>query len=167
MLEIERKFLVQSTDWGAPRSSAAMAQGYVFVGPDRSLRVRRVGDRHILTLKVSAGGIGRHELEWEVDPEEGWLILDQLCVGGVVVKTRHLVDHAGKTWEIDVFEGDNAGLIVAEIELTAEDEAFEKPPWLGPEVTHEPRFLNAALSQRPFRDWGLGYDALLAEMSGA
>jgi adenylate cyclase len=167
MLEIERKFLVRGTDWGPVLSSRPMQQGYVFVADDRSLRVRRAGDAYTLTLKVSAEGIGRHEIELPVDPEEGQLILDRLCTGETVRKTRHIVEHAGKTWEIDVFEGANAGLIVAEIELGAEDERFALPPWIGPEVTGQTRMLNAALSQRPFRDWGLSYDALLAECEAA
>jgi adenylate cyclase len=131
------------------------------------MRVRRVGERYILTLKVGAGGLARHEIEWDAAPSDGRQILDHLCLGEVVTKTRHLVEHAGKIWEIDVFDGANAGLIVAEIELTAENEAFEKPAWLGPEVTNDGRFYNASLSTAPFEGWGVSYAAVLTEKSAA
>ncbi len=163
MLEIERKFLVRGTDWGPVLSSRPMQQGYVLVADNRSLRIRREGDAYTLTLKVGAEGIGRHEIELPVDPAQGQLMLDRLCVGGTVCKTRHIVAHAGKTWEIDVFEGANAGLIVAEIELSAEDEHFDRPPWIGPEVTAQPRMLNASLSRHPFCEWGVSYGELLAQ----
>lgn len=167
MLEIERKFLVRGTDWGPVRRSRPMQQGYLFTNADRSLRVRRAGDAYVLTLKVNAEGIGRHEIELDVDTEQGQFMLDRLCTGDTVRKTRHIVEHGGKTWEIDVFEGANAGLVIAEIELQAEDEPFARPPWLGPEVTTQTRMLNASLARHPFRDWGLSYEALLAECEGA
>lgn len=163
MIEIERKFLVRDMDFGSPRSSHRIEQGYLFNTPKRNLRIRRSGDVFILTLKVQAGGIARHEIETGIDAEQGQRMLDLLCVGQPIKKTRHIVDYAGKSWEIDVFDGANAGLVVAEIELSSADEAFETPPWAGPEVTDDARFLNAELSRNPFCDWGVTYAALLAE----
>ena len=162
-LEIERKFLVRSTDWGAPVSSRAIEQGYLFIGADRNLRVRRSGETYLLTLKVRAEGIGRHEIENPIDAAQGRLALDRLCVAPPVRKTRHLVDHAGDRWEIDVFEGANAGLILAEIELASEGQDFARPGWLGPEVTGDPRFLNESLARWPFSGWGISYASLLED----
>jgi len=156
-MEIERKFLLASTDWGQPRETRRIEQGYLVIAPDRNLRIRRTGGTYRMTLKVRAEGIGRHEIEVPVDAAQGQLALDRLCVAPPILKTRHVVAHAGHDWEIDVFEGANAGLILAEVELGAEDEAFEPPPWLGPEVTHDPRFFNEYLTRHPFSGWGIRY----------
>ena len=164
-MEIERKFLVLNTDWGVSRSTRSIEQGYVFIGDDRNMRVRRIGDEYLLTLKVRTQGIGRHEIEFPIDPAHGKYILDQLCVSTVIRKTRHVVDFRGSTWEIDVFDGANAGLVVAEVELSAEDDAFSKPPWLGPQVTGDERFFNESLSRHPFEEWQTTYEKLLAEES--
>jgi adenylate cyclase len=165
-MEIEHKFLVKSTDWGVPLSSRYIEQGYVFIGSDRNMRVRRTGDKYIMALKVRTGGIGRHEIEFEIDAPQGQSILDQLCVSQVIRKTRHVVEYRGSTWEIDVFDGANAGLLLAEIELSFEGQAFAKPPWLGPEVTGDERFFNDYLSRYPFEDWQTTYEDLLAEVGG-
>ncbi len=163
MLEIERKFLVREAGWETPLSSRRIMQGYVFIGEDRNLRVRRSGGSYLLTLKVRSEGISRHEIEFPVDARKGRFILDELCINHVIEKTRHVVEYEGKTWEVDEFEGANSGLTVAEIELSAPDEDFSRPPWLGPEVTDDERFFNACLSERPFGSWGVTYRELLAE----
>ena len=162
MIEVERKFLVLNTGWDTPQASRRIEQGYLFMDNDRSMRIRRAGDDYILALKVRAEGIARHEIETNIDAEQGQAMLDGLCVGPSILKTRHEVAFAGKIWEIDVFDGANDGLIVAEVELSSEDEAFERPAWVGPEVTNDPRFLNTALSVYPFRDWGVSYTELRA-----
>ncbi len=166
MIEIERKFLVRDMNWGEPLSSRRIEQGYLFIADDRNMRIRRSGDQYILTFKVRAGGLSRYEIETDIDATQGQLMLDKLCVGQVIRKTRHVVPYAGKTWEIDVFDGANAGLVVAEIELSAEDEFFEVPSWAGPEVTSDTRFFNATLSRTPFAEWGLSYPELLSEKNG-
>ncbi len=165
MLEIERKFLVRNTSWEEPVSSHRIEQGYLFIAADRTMRIRRSDGTYTLTLKVQAEGLARHEIETEIDAGKGQALLDGLCVKPPIRKTRHVVIHKNKTWEIDIFDGANAGLIVAEIELTSEDEAFERPRWIGPEVTDDSRFFNAALSGRPFSEWGLSYADLLAEIT--
>lgn len=165
-LEIERKFLVRSTDWGSPISSRPIEQGYLFIGPDRNLRVRRTDENYVLTLKVRADGIGRHEIETPIGSLQGRLALTKLCVAPPLSKVRHVVEHASSIWEIDVFEGANAGLTLAEIELTSEDQAFERPGWLGPEVTGDGRFRNDYLARHPFTGWGISYQALLDQFAG-
>lgn len=162
MIEIERKFLVRDLDWDQSASQSRLEQGYLFNEPERNLRIRRDGERYILTLKARIDNRSRHEIETDIDAAQGQQMLDHLCVGRVIRKVRHLVEHAGKTWEVDVFEGDNEGLVVAEIELSSADEAFTAPAWLGKEVTDDPRFTNAELSKKPFCDWGVTYAELLA-----
>jgi len=166
MIEIERKFLVTSTEWGEPSDSSRIEQGYLFIGKDRSMRVRRIGEHYRLTLKVSQQGLARHEIETDIEPEKGQALLDDLCVEIPIQKIRHLVPFDGKVWEIDVFDGANAGLTVAEIELSSEQESFSLPPWVGPEVTEDSRFLNANLSSAPFSGWGQSYADLLVENRG-
>ncbi len=166
MIEIERKFLVKSQDWDAPTSSRRIEQGYVFIAEDRTMRVRRSGEAYSMALKVSIEGIRRHEIEFPVDAAKGQRMLDLLCVEAPIQKTRHVIAFAGKDWEVDIFDGANAGLVVAEVELSSEDEEVALPPWIGPEVTDDARFFNAALSQAPFGDWGVSYEELLAEKAG-
>ena len=163
MIEIERKFLVRDTGWTQPLTSRRIEQGYLFIEEDRTLRVRRSDDDYSVTLKVQIEGLSRHEIETDIDSEQGQKMLDQLCVLPPICKTRHEVLHEGKTWEIDVFDGVNEGLIVAEIELSSEDEAFVLPSWAGPEISDDNRFLNAVLSQHPFSEWGVTYQELLAK----
>lgn len=153
-LEIERKFLVLNDLWraGAHRS-VAMRHGYLNgTGGRASVRVRVEGEVGKLNIKQAVVGCSRAEYEYTIPAAEAEEILATLCVG-LILKTRHYLNHAGHLWEIDVFEGDNAGLVVAEVELDSEDEAFVAPPWLGREVTQEQRYYNHALTQRPYRSW--------------
>jgi adenylate cyclase len=160
-MEIERKFLLRSEHWPTPQSSHRITQGYLFSEAERSLRIRRLDEAYILTFKANAGGISRHEIELPADPVRGRELL-QHCQSGMIDKIRHKVLYAGKIWEIDVFAGANAGLLVAEIELEREDETFARPDWIGPEVTGDSRFFNTALARQPFAEWGLSYAGLLA-----
>ncbi len=153
-LEIERKFLVSSDTWQSRvGSSTRMRQGYLNNETHCSVRVRIAGDRAWLNLKGATIGAQRLEFDYGIPASDANHMLDKLTCKPLIEKTRHLVDVADHTWEIDVFEGDNAGLIVAEIELDDPDEAFEKPDWLGEEVTHDPRYYNTCLSSHPFKDW--------------
>jgi len=167
MIEIERKFLVMNTEWGTPSSSYRIEQGYLFIDEDRSMRIRRSGDSYILCLKAKAGGISRHEIETDIDSKQGQAMLDGLCVQPAIRKTRHEVLFEGKVWEVDVFDGANEGLIVAEIELSSEEETFARPAWVGPEVTDDTRFLNTKLSTHPFGEWGASYAELRAGIQNA
>ncbi|CAM3652680.1 hypothetical protein FSS13T_24630 [Flavobacterium saliperosum S13] len=155
MQEIERKFLVLSDDF---KSRAAtknrIVQGYLNSHPERTVRVRIKGEKGFLTIKGKGNESGTTRLEWEkeialTDAEQ----LLPLCEKGIIDKIRYEVPVGKHTYEIDVFSGDNEGLIIAEIELSSEDEAFEKPIWVGNEVTGEENYYNAYLSNRPFNTW--------------
>jgi adenylate cyclase len=151
-IEIERKFLVLGDAWRRHvTETIAMAQAYM--GGDRcSVRVRIAGDQANLNIKSKVRGSARYEFEYAIALADAELMLRELA-GAEVTKTRHRLRHAGHLWEVDEFIGANAGLIVAEIELDHADEAFERPDWLGREVTDEERFYNATLVQNPFSSW--------------
>jgi adenylate cyclase len=152
-IEIERKFLLASDAWRAEvERSQSMDQGYLG-GEHASVRVRIAGQVAFLNIKSKQGGAARLEFEYPLPLDDARQLLDRLALPGRIAKYRHYLRHAGHLWEIDEFEGDNAGLIVAEIELGSEDEAFVRPPWLGAEVTHELRYYNAALAQHPYGRW--------------
>lgn len=159
-IEIERKFLVANTAWrDQVHAVIDMAQGYlndadsVERGTQNvSVRVRIEGERANLNIKSRELGARRQEFDYPIPLEHAQALI-ALCVGGVVEKRRHLLRHGAHVWEIDEFFGQNAGLIVAEVELGDENEAFERLPWLGREVTHLPRYYNLALASRPFSQW--------------
>lgn len=153
-LEIERKFLVFDGIWrDAVRDSAHFRQGYLNDEIHCSVRVRICGDRAWLNLKSVTIGAVRHEFEYEIPVRDANLMLDTLSRKPIIEKTRYFVDVGPHTWEIDVFGGDNEGLVVAEIELESTNEAFEKPGWVGEEVTYDPRYYNTSLSTNPYRNW--------------
>ena len=159
-IEIERKFLITSDAWRAAAHRVIdMAQGYlndsasVVQGlQNASVRVRLEGEDARLNIKSREMGASRQEFDYPIPVADAHALI-ALCVGGTVVKRRHFVNHAGHEWEVDEFLGDNAGLIVAEIELAAEDEAFALPDWAGREVTHLPRYYNLNLVAHPFSRW--------------
>jgi adenylate cyclase len=159
-IEIERKFLVVGDAWRATASrSVRMAQGYIndLAAMDdgrqkASVRVRVAGDGAWLNLKSRELGHTRQEFDYPIPLADGEALL-ALCVGGLVEKTRHYVEHAGHTFEVDEFAGDNKGLVVAELELDHADAPVARPAWLGAEVTDEPRYYNLALAARPYSRW--------------
>jgi adenylate cyclase len=159
-LEIERKFLTTRDTWRArAERTVRMAQGYlndlgaVESGRQRaSVRVRIAGDEAFLNLKSRELGRTRQEFDYAIPVADAEALL-ALCTGGLIDKHRHYVRHAGHLWEVDEFLGDNAGLVVAEIELQAPDESFATPDWLGAEVTELQRYYNLALAERPFAHW--------------
>lgn len=155
-LEIERKFLLSSDAWrGLVTQSMLYRQGYLTPSVQdakASVRVRVEGERGVLNVKSVRLGVQRHEYEYAVPLLDANEMLDTLC-GAIIEKTRHLVPFGAHVWEIDEFHGDNAGLIVAEIELSAVDEAFARPAWLGSEVTEDARYYNVALVSKPFNTW--------------
>lgn len=148
-IEIERKFLVRDESWrDEADEGTAYCQGYLASDPSSSVRVRVAGDKAWLNIKSATTALRRLEYDYEIPVEEAREILQQLCAHARLEKTRHLLTHAGHTWEIDVFEGDNAGLVIAEIELQDESETFERPPWLGEEVSYDPRYYNMNLAKQ-------------------
>lgn len=152
-VEIERKFLVKGTSFLEGVSGKKIQQGYLSNSAQKSVRVRRKGDKAYLTIKGGAQGLTRAEYEYAIPVEDAEAMLSGMCEGSIISKTRYEISHEGKIWEVDVFEGDNIGLVVAEIELTREDEGFARPDWVGAEVSDDARYLNASLSKRPYKDW--------------
>jgi adenylate cyclase len=152
-VEIERKYLVDVSIWRPTAPGVAIRQGYLSSVPERTVRVRIEGDRAVLTIKGKTDGISRVELEYPIPVDDAATMLADLCERPLIEKTRHHEVHAGKTWDVDVFAGDNAGLVVAEIELASETEPFEVPPWASTEVSDDPRYFNASLIKRPYRTW--------------
>ncbi|MBR1871701.1 MAG: CYTH domain-containing protein [Bacteroidales bacterium] len=153
-IETERKFLVKDLTFkDSAVSSSRIAQGYVAHDGGNTVRVRIRDSRGILTIKgPSTNGMSR--LEWEKDiPLQDAEDLLPLCHGGIIDKTRYIVPCGKRFFEVDVFHGDNEGLVMAEIELGSEDEAFEKPAWLGEEVTGDKRYYNSYLTLRPYKTW--------------
>ena len=157
MIEIERKFLVTSTAFIVEAfCQTRIVQGYLNSNPERTVRVRIKGDKGFLTIKGigNESGLSRFEWEKEIQVTEAEQLL-HLCENGVIDKIRHEVKVGSHVYEVDVFSGANEGLIVAEIELSDENESFEKPVWLGEEVTNDNRYYNAYLSNNPFNNWNL------------
>lgn len=152
-IEIERKFLVTSDAWrdGAP-AGLRMSQGYLSRQPGRTVRVRLAGDRAWLTIKGAAEGISRAEFEYPIPPSDAAGML-ALCELGVIDKTRYEVPFGDHLWEVDVFHGENDGLIVAEVELGDACEKPLLPAWVGLEVSEDRRYANSSLTERPFRLW--------------
>ncbi|MBZ2189956.1 CYTH domain-containing protein [Alcanivorax sp. JB21] len=154
-VEIERKFLVRTTAMLENQPGLALHQGYLSHTPETTVRVRIQGEQAWLTVKGRNDGARRAEFEYAVPVADARDML-ALCPAGRIEKTRYRLPAGEHVWEVDVFHGDNEGLIVAEIELRHEDDAFERPPWLGQEVTGDPRYYNSQLSQTPYRDWAAG-----------
>lgn len=153
-IEIERKFLVAGKGWRQAVSvSRPMRQGYLDGGDNCSIRVRVDGERALLNIKSAEAGASRMEFEYPIPLTDAQQMLERLCVGQLVEKTRHYVLHQGHTWEVDEFHGTNDGLVVAELELESENALFEIPGWLGQEVTDDLRYYNNQLAQTPYSQW--------------
>lgn len=153
MIEIERKFLVNNNSFLDDFSrNNRIVQGYLSSHPERTVRVRIKGENGYLTIKGKSEGFSRYEWEKEIDIEEAEKLL-QLCESGTIDKIRYDIIVGTHIFEVDVFYGENEGLVLAEIELQAENETFEKPDWLGQEVTEDLRYYNSYLSKHPFKTW--------------
>lgn len=153
-VEIERKFLVRDESWRVAASPGTRyRQGYLASNPRCSVRVRTGGGQAWLNIKGATVGASRAEFEYPLPLADAQFMLEVLCEASLVDKTRHLVVVGAHTWEVDVFHGANEGLLVAEIELAEVDEAFERPPWAGEEVTGDVRYYNARLAVHPYREW--------------
>jgi CYTH domain-containing protein len=150
--EIERKFLVVGDDW-RQGEGIVYRQGYLNTDKHRTVRVRVVGRQGYLTIKGITEGATRREYEYSIPVQDATDMLDGLCEGPIIEKQRYRVPLGTLVWEIDEFFGDNRGLVVAEVELESEDQAIDKPAWLGKEVTEDPRYYNANLVQHPYCKW--------------
>ncbi len=152
--EIERKFLVKGDFKSEVFKSTRITQGYLSSVPERTVRVRVKGDKGFITIKGIGNETGASRYEWEKEiPVEDVHELLKICEPGVIDKTRYLVKNGEYTFEVDEFYGDNDGLTVAEIELPSEDAAFNKPAWLGEEVTGDVRYYNSMLMKNPYKNW--------------
>ena len=150
-IEIERKFLVNEK-FKAEGAGEYIAQGYLNRAPERTVRVRIKGKRGYLTIKGKNAGIKRNEYEYEIPLEDAQELL-KMSEPSIIVKRRYNVKFGRSNWEVDVFEGDNAGLIIAEIELATETEEFDRPEWIGAEVSSEEKYYNSKLSKKPYNQW--------------
>jgi adenylate cyclase len=150
-VEIERKFLVLGTDWRKSKG-VRYTQGYLNHDKERTVRVRLTETKAFLCVKGISRGASRMEFEYKIPMDDAEYLL-KLCTGSIIQKIRHTVFYKGLKWEVDEFFGDNAGLIVAEVELESEDQIFEKPDWLGQEVTNDPRYFNSSLAVNSFNKW--------------
>lgn len=152
-VEIERKFLVRNEEWrNQVDESFEISQGYLNSSIDRNVRVRIKGEQAFLTIKTKTKSITRTEFEYEIPLEDGLQLID-ICEKPIIKKRRHLIIQNQHTWELDVFELENQGLIIAEIELSSEEEQFKTPSWLGKEVSDDTRYFNSALIKHPFSKW--------------
>ncbi|KQC32133.1 adenylate cyclase [Nonlabens sp. YIK11] len=154
MQEIERKFLIENADFLKGLKGLKIVQGYLSSDPERNVRVRIKGDQGFLTIKGISNDSGTSRFEWEkeIDVQEAQQLL-KLCLPGVIDKTRFEIPVGKHIFEVDVFDGENNGLIIVEVELQNEKELFEKPEWLGQEVTGDVRYYNSYLVSTPFTQW--------------
>lgn len=152
-IEIERKFLLAGDAWRGLGQAVLLRQGYLSSTRERVVRVRIEGEQAMLTIKGANVGATRSEWEYPIRLADAAELLDGLCEQPLIEKYRHRIEHAGMVWEVDEFLGANAGLVVAEIELASEDQPFEKPDWIGAEVSGDARYYNANLIRHPFSQW--------------
>lgn len=151
--EIERKFLVKDDETWRSVKGEIYRQGYLSTVKERTVRVRTIGSRGYLTIKGLTKGATRLEFEYDIPVEDARQMLDELCERPLIEKTRRKIEQDDLTWELDEFFGENQGLVVAEVELQDEDQTFTKPPWIGQEVTTDPRYFNANLVNNPYSQW--------------
>ncbi len=151
--EIEKKFLITADDWRRLATGEPYCQGYLNAEKGRTVRVRTINDRGILTIKGPNIGATRLEFEYAIPFSDAREMLQQLCRKPLIEKIRYKIEFAGFIWEVDEFKGDNEGLVFAEIELEYEGQSFAKPSWIGKEVTDDSRYYNANLVTNPFSRW--------------
>ncbi|MBN2108436.1 MAG: CYTH domain-containing protein [Deltaproteobacteria bacterium] len=151
--EIERKFLVKGDAWKQGASGVRYRQGYLPTADETTVRVRIAGEKAFFTIKSKTEGIARSEYEYGIPVADAESMLSTLCRRPLIEKTRYQVMHAGRLWEIDVFEGENEGLVLAEVELPDAGVAVKLPDWVGTEVSADPKYYNASLNRYPYTKW--------------
>lgn len=152
-IEIERKFLVNGDQWRSLASGITYRQGYICTKKEGVVRVRIVGDRGYLTIKGLSIGNSRAEFEYPIPVSDAQTMLETMCERPLIEKSRYIIKHGELIWEVDEFFGENAGLIIAEVELSTEYQVIELPEWVGIEVSHDARYFNANLIKYPFSKW--------------
>ena len=153
-VEIERRFLVVGDGWRSANQGKRCRQGYLLRSPHRTVRVRVLGDRGSITVKGMGTGISKPEFEYAIPLADAEYMLDCICEKPLIEKTRHRILYRGLAWDVDEFKGANAGLIMAEVELSDEQQPVEPPPWIALEVSADPRYCSASLVENPFTSWG-------------
>ena len=151
--EIERKFLVKDDTFKQLAKGTKYRQGYLSSTKERVVRVRTIDDKGFMTVKGITTGATRVEYEYEIPVQDADAMLDELCEKPIIEKNRYKIQNKNLVWEIDEFFGENQGLIVAEVELESEDQPYEKPGWIGAEVTGDPKYFNSNLIQNPYKNW--------------
>ena len=152
-LEIERKFLVQGDGWKSLGTPVLFNQGYLNRNPERSVRVRIEGDMAKINIKAQRGTLRRIEYEYAIPVKDATFLLEHVCEQPTLSKHRTKITIGDCCWEVDEFHGTNKGLVIAEVELETEEQSFEKPDWIGEDVSDDPRYLNINLIQNPFQNW--------------
>ena len=152
-VEIERKFLPAGDGWRALGEPVLLRQGYLSSNPERTVRVRVEGGQGTMTIKGKSVGATRGEWEYPIPLADANELLNRLCEQPIIEKYRRRIPFAGNVWEVDEFLGANQGLVVAEVELDAEEQQFDKPAWIGAEVTDDPRYFNSSLIRNPYSTW--------------
>ncbi len=151
--EIERKFLIKEDSWRVNAKGKRYRQGYLNSAKERVVRIRTIDDKGSLTIKGMVTGATRAEFEYDIPADEAEAMLDDLCEKPLIEKNRYKIEFGGLVWEVDEFMGENQGLAIAEVELESEDQRFEKPAWIGEEVTGDPKYFNSSLIQHPYTTW--------------
>jgi len=151
--EIERKFLVTGDEWRQGAKKASYRQGYLCLGPPAAVRVRIADGKATLNIKEATADISRAEFEYGIPVDEAESILAHLITGNVIEKTRYTIAYADRSWEVDVFHGPNEGLVLAELEIDSEADVVALPPWVGEEVSNDPRYFNTHLAAHPYPEW--------------
>ncbi len=151
--EIERKFLLKSDSWKEGAVGEVFRQGYLPTRDKCVVRIRVAGDKAYLTIKGKNAGISRLEFEYSIPISEAEVLLNDMCETPIIEKTRYNVEHKGFLWEVDVFSGENEGLILAEVELETEEQQVKLPEWIGEEVSEDPRYYNSNLVKHPYSNW--------------
>lgn len=152
--EVERKYLVVGQAWKSLAAGVPYRQGYLSTVKERTVRVRTAGNHGTLTIKGLTRDVSRLEFEYDIPAADANHILDELCEHPLIEKLRYTIPIGSLTWEVDEFTGENHGLVIAEVELQTPDQRFDRPPWIGEEVSSDPRFFNANLVKHPYRTWG-------------
>lgn len=151
--EIERKFLVKGEEWKAAAKGTVYRQGYLSSAKERVVRVRTIESKGFLTIKGITRGVSRAEFEYEISAEDAAIMLDDMCEKPLIEKKRYKIPVGGLVFEVDEFFGENAGLVVAEVELKDEKQKITLPPWVGEEVSGDPRYFNSNLIKHPYSRW--------------
>ena len=152
-VEIEKKFLVKDDSWRSLAQGTKYCQGYLNSKKERNVRIRTMEDKGFLTIKGLLSGATRSEWEYEIPYKDAREMLDKLCEVPLIEKVRRKINYHGRTWEVDEFFSENLGLVIAEVELENENQPFDKPSWIGREVTDDPRYYNSNLIKHPYCRW--------------